>query len=66
MGRLITFPPFRVDAANELLWRDADAIPLRPKSFALLRYLAERPGQLVTKDELLEAVWPDTHVTDRC
>jgi DNA-binding winged helix-turn-helix (wHTH) protein/tetratricopeptide (TPR) repeat protein len=64
VSRLITFPPFQVDAANERLWRDADPIPLRPKSFALLRYLAERPGQLVTKDELLDAVWPETHVTD--
>ena len=64
MGRLIAFPPFQVDAANEQLWRDGEAVPLRPKSFALLRYLAERPGQLVTKDELLDALWPRTHVTD--
>jgi DNA-binding response OmpR family regulator len=41
MGRLITFPPFRVDATNEVLWRNAETIPLRPKSFALLRYLAD-------------------------
>jgi DNA-binding response OmpR family regulator len=58
MGRVISFPPFRVDAANELLWRGGEAVPLRPKSFALLRYLAERPGQLVTKDELLMLVPP--------
>src|SRR5262245_20668510 len=64
MGRLIAFPPFQVDAANEQLWRAGEAVPLRPKSFALLRYLAERPGQLVTKDELLDALWPRTHVTD--
>ncbi len=37
---------------------------LRRKSLAVLRYLADRPGRLVTKDELLEAVWPDTYVSD--
>src|SRR5262245_23165530 len=64
MGRVISFPPFQVDAANERLSRDGAALPLRPQSFALLCYLAERPGQLVTKDELLDALWPGTHVTD--
>lgn len=37
---------------------------LRPKTFAVLRYLAERDQQLVTKDQLLNALWPDTYVTD--
>jgi hypothetical protein len=35
-----------------------------PISFMLLEHLALRPGQLVSKAELLDAVWPDTHVTD--
>jgi predicted ATPase len=37
---------------------------LRPKTFAVLRHLAQRPGALVTKDELLDAVWADTAVTE--
>ena len=40
------------------------AVSLRPKTFALLAYLAGRPGRLLTKDELIEAVWPDVTVTD--
>jgi TolB-like protein len=38
--------------------------PLRPKSFALLQHLAERAGQLVGRDEIMEAVWPGTYVTE--
>ena len=37
-------------------------IPLRPKTFAVLRYLVEHPEQLVTKEELLNAVWAETVV----
>src|SRR5262250_2802020 len=62
--RQILFPPFRLDPINERLMRDQEVIPLRPKSFAVLRYLAERPEELVRKEELIEAVWPRTYVTD--
>jgi hypothetical protein len=54
--RQILFPPFRLDPINERLMRDQEVIPLRPKSFAVLRYLAERPDELVRKEELIEAV----------
>jgi len=37
-------------------------IPLRPKTFAVLRYLVDHPEQLVTKEELLNAVWAETVV----
>ncbi len=60
----IIFPPFRLDTVNQRLWRDEQAIPLTPKAFALLQYLLEHPGQLVTKEELLNALWPETYVTD--
>lgn len=60
----ILFRPFRLDTENEMLWRGSRVIALRQKSFALLRYLAERPGQLVAKEELLQAVWPETRVSD--
>jgi len=62
--RQILFPPFRLDPINERIMRDQEVIPLRPKSFAVLRYLAERPDELVRKEELIEAVWPRTYVTD--
>jgi len=47
---------------NQCLWREGDRISLAPKTFAVLRYLVENPGRLVTQDELLEAVWPGTYV----
>ena len=60
----VIFPPFRLDLVNQRLWRDSRAIALTPKTFALLRHLLEHADQLVTKEELLGAVWPDTYVTD--
>ncbi len=63
-GHAILFRPFRLDTENEILWRGTRVIALRQKSFALLRYLAEHPGQLVSKEELLGAVWPETRVSD--
>lgn len=56
------FPPFRLDVANQSLWRNAQRVALTPKAFAVLRYLVEHCGRLVTRDELMEAVWPDTYV----
>jgi DNA-binding winged helix-turn-helix (wHTH) protein len=45
------------------LVRDGRTIPLRPKTWGVLLYLAQRPGMLVSKDELLDVVWPDVAVT---
>lgn len=53
-----------LDAANQCLHRRGQTIPLTPKAFAVLRHLTERPGQLVTKEELLNAAWPGTYVSD--
>jgi DNA-binding winged helix-turn-helix (wHTH) protein len=58
------FLDFALDTANAQLWRGRQIVPLRPKAFALLHYLAERPGRLVTKADLLDAVWPDTAVSE--
>jgi predicted ATPase/DNA-binding winged helix-turn-helix (wHTH) protein len=60
----ILFDPFCLDLANECLWRGSQVIKLRPKAFAVLAYLIERPGRLVTKEALLNAVWPETFVGD--
>ena len=56
------FGCFQLDAANESLWRDAKQLSLAPKPFAVLRYLVENPQRLVTHDELLDALWPETYV----
>ena len=60
----IPFDRFSLDLVNECLWRGSEAIKIRPKAFALLNFLLQRPGQLVTKEELLSAVWPETFVSD--
>jgi DNA-binding winged helix-turn-helix (wHTH) protein/tetratricopeptide (TPR) repeat protein len=56
------FPPFRLDPINQCLWRENERISLAPKAFGVLRYLVENPGRLVTQEELLEALWPETYV----
>jgi non-specific serine/threonine protein kinase len=61
---LVAFGPFRLDRPNRRLHRGVSTISLRPKAFAVLDYLLARAGRLVTKDQLLAAVWPDTTVTD--
>ena len=58
----LTFGPFRIDIANATLWQGHDRLTLKPKSFAVLRTLLERPQQLITKEELLEAHWGDVAV----
>jgi DNA-binding winged helix-turn-helix (wHTH) protein len=60
----LAFGPFLLDPADARLWRDGREVPLRPKAFELLRVLAARAGQLVTKDELLDAVWGTRFVTE--
>jgi DNA-binding winged helix-turn-helix (wHTH) protein/predicted ATPase len=60
--KLIIFEPFCLDPSNECLWKGSQAIKVRPKAFAVLDYLLARPGQLVMKEELLGAVWPNTFV----
>jgi len=57
-------PLFHLDPVNERLWRGSEEIPLRRKTFAVLRYLTEHPGQLVTKAALLDTVWPEISVSE--
>lgn len=59
----IVFLSFRLDRRAGCLTDAGKAIPLRPKTWAVLLYLAERPGALVTREELLDAVWPEVAVT---
>src|SRR5580704_5524745 len=59
-----SFPPFLLEAHNQRLWRGGDEIRLRTKTFAVLRYLVERPGELVTKAALLDSIWANVSVSD--
>jgi predicted ATPase len=56
------FEPFRLDTVNLCLWRAEERVPLTPKAFDILRYLVERADRLVTPDEILETLWPETYV----
>jgi len=56
------FAPFRLDPINQCVWRGGGRIELAPKTFAVLSYLVDHPGRLVTQNELLEALWPETYV----
>jgi DNA-binding winged helix-turn-helix (wHTH) protein/tetratricopeptide (TPR) repeat protein len=56
------FHGFRLDTANQCLWRGDERVSLTPKAFDLLRYLVDHANRLVTQDEILEALWTDTFV----
>jgi predicted ATPase/DNA-binding winged helix-turn-helix (wHTH) protein len=56
------FESFGLDEQNECLWHNGAQIMLPPRAFAVLRYLVENPGRLVSHDELLDKLWPETYV----
>ena len=62
--QIYSFDEFRLDLTRGCLFRGTLEINLRPKSFELLKYLTENQGRLVSKDELIDAVWNETSVTD--
>jgi len=62
--RTYSFGEFTLDLDRGALLKAGADIKLRPKSFAMLSYLVERQGLLVTKDELLSAIWGHTVVTE--
>src|SRR5215831_15205709 len=59
---MISFQAFRLDTANQCLWRGQDRVPIPPKPYDMLRYFVENPGRLITQDELLEKLWPEIYV----
>jgi len=61
---IIEFGPFSIDERERMLRRDGQAVPLTPKAVDVLLALLERPGRLITKDELVQRVWPDTFVEE--
>src|SRR5690349_1571616 len=60
----LIFSPYRLDTANEQLWRDSELVALRPKTLAVLRHLAANAGWLVTQGELLQVVWGGSVVSE--
>src|SRR5512138_402422 len=64
VGSTYQFGPFHLDARERRLSRGGEVIPLRLKVFDTLRVLVENAGRLVTKQELLDAIWPETIVEE--
>ena len=58
------FGPFRLNATERLLQRDADIVPLTPKLVDTLVILVEHRGHVLSKDELMESLWPDSFVEE--
>jgi TolB-like protein/tetratricopeptide (TPR) repeat protein len=58
------FPPFRLDLANERLWQGPKRVALRPKAYALLRFLAANPNRLIPQAEVMQAVWHHQYLSD--
>jgi predicted ATPase/DNA-binding winged helix-turn-helix (wHTH) protein len=56
------FSGFQLDTGNECLWREGEQLLLARRPFELLRYLVEHSGRLISHDELLDALWPETYV----
>src|SRR5215468_10109324 len=61
---MLQFEGYTLDIARYSLQAADRNVALRPKNFELLRYLVENPDRLVTKKELLKAIWPDVVVTE--
>jgi eukaryotic-like serine/threonine-protein kinase len=62
--QLYEFGPYRVDPEKELLLRGTETVPLTPKTFQVLLVLVRHSQELVTKDDLMKMVWPDTFVEE--
>ncbi len=58
------FGNFRLDVGRRLLFKDEETVALPPKAFDILQFLVKSGGNLVGKDELMQAVWQDSFVED--
>src|SRR6202789_1474592 len=63
-GHIFRFGEFEVREGEFCLIRGDETIPVEPKAFRVLLYLLRNPHRLVTKDELLDAVWQETSVSE--
>jgi TolB-like protein/DNA-binding winged helix-turn-helix (wHTH) protein len=58
------FGPFRLDVRDHKLLKNGDGVPLTPKAFETLFLLVQQAGRVITKDELISRVWPDSFVEE--
>ncbi len=63
-SKLYEFGEFRLDAQSRVLRRAGTPVSLTPKAFDVLLQLVQNGGRVVTKDELMKAVWPDSFVEE--
>ena len=63
-ARCYEFGPYVVDVAKSVLLRDGEIVPIGLKAFEVLLALIQHQGEVLTKDELLKEVWPDTVVEE--
>ena len=62
--RLYEFGPYRLDKQKGQLWRDGQTVSLTTKSLEILACLVENAGSVVSKDQLMETLWPDSYVEE--
>src|SRR5262245_35793148 len=62
--QLLRFGPYRLNPHTGQLWQGTQAVKVTPKAAAVLGQLVARAGQVVSKEELFQAVWPGTVVSD--
>ena len=62
--RMLAFGPFRFDPARAILSRHGAEVELAPRALSVLRHLLERPGEVISKDSLLDVAWNGTAVGD--
>jgi TolB-like protein/DNA-binding winged helix-turn-helix (wHTH) protein/Tfp pilus assembly protein PilF len=63
-GKLYEFGPYRLDKQKRQLWRDGQTVSLTAKAMEILVSLVERRGQVVSKNDLMETLWPNSYVEE--
>src|SRR5437899_5045670 len=62
--RKLRFDPFELSIGERVLRRDGQVLPLGGRALDILNYLADRPGEVIAKQELIDHVWPDVTVEE--
>jgi DNA-binding winged helix-turn-helix (wHTH) protein len=62
--RKLRFGPFELSIGERVLRRDGRVLPLGDRALDILTYLADRPGEVIAKQELMDQVWPDVTVEE--
>src|SRR6266700_5104545 len=62
--RKLKFGPFELAIGERVLWRDGQVLPLGGRALDILIYLADRPGEVIAKQELIDHVWSNVTVEE--